>query len=322
MKTGEEENMELFKKILLVYDATESGQATLNRAVDLAVRNNAQLTVIKVISQVPHDYRVLITSLLPEEIMDIAVREYTLLLEKQIAPFTKVTSIEIRVVIGREFIEIIKEVLHNKYDLVIKTARGMEGRIGVLFGSTAMHLLRKCPCPVWLIKPGQGQHYGRIMAAVDMEPAVSDDNDLNNKIMQLAISLAKAADSELHIVHAWKKPDLSYLTDELDYLPPDDIRKLYRDAKTMHIKWLNEFLMQYQNQQYQKHIVEGKAGRVIPEFAEQHQVDLVVMGTVCRTGIPGFFIGNTAEKILHRIDCSVLAIKPDGFISPVQLDDK
>lgn len=314
--------MERFENILLVYDGTESGQATLTRAIDLATRNHAKLTVIKVISQVPHDYRVLITSLLPEEIMDIAVREYTLLLEKQTAPFEKAIKIETKVVIGREFIEIVKEVLHNKHDLVIKTARGMGGRIGVLFGSTAMHLLRKCPCPVWLIKPKQGQYFGRIMAAVDVEPAMIEDNDLNNKIMQLATSLARTADSELHIVHAWKKPDLNYLTDELDYLPPENISKLYSDAKNMHIKWLNEFLEQYHDQQYQKHILEGTAGRVIPEFAEQHNVDLIVMGTVCRTGIPGFFIGNTAEKILHRIDCSVLAVKPDGFISPVQLDDK
>lgn len=314
--------MERFKNILLVHDDRASGEPTLTRTVELAARNQAKLTVIKVISQIPHDYRVLITSLMPEEIMEIAVREQTLLLKKQIAPFEKTIKIQLRVVIGREFIEIVKEVLRNNHDLVIKTARGMSGRIGVLFGSTAMHLLRKCPCPVWLIKPGQGQYYDRIMAAVDMEPSISEDNNLNNKIMRLATSLAQTENSELHIVHVWKKPDISYLTDELNYLPPDNISKLYNEAKNMHIKWLNEFLEQFKDKQYQGHLEEGTAGRVIPEFAEQHQVDLIVMGTICRTGIPGFFIGNTAEKILHRIDCSVLAVKPDGFISPIQLDDK
>jgi nucleotide-binding universal stress UspA family protein len=44
------------------------------------------------------------------------------------------------------------------------------------------------------------------------------------------------------------------------------------------------------------------------------------MGTVCRTGIAGFFIGNTAEKVLQEIDCSVLAIKPEGFETPVTLE--
>ena len=45
------------------------------------------------------------------------------------------------------------------------------------------------------------------------------------------------------------------------------------------------------------------------------------MGTVARTGIPGLLIGNTAETILQRVDCSVLAVKPDGFVSPVGLDE-
>jgi len=47
---------------------------------------------------------------------------------------------------------------------------------------------------------------------------------------------------------------------------------------------------------------------------------LIVMGSVGRTGIPGFLIGNTAEKVLRRCDCSILAVKPDGFVSPVQLE--
>jgi len=43
------------------------------------------------------------------------------------------------------------------------------------------------------------------------------------------------------------------------------------------------------------------------------------MGTVGRTGIPGLIMGNTAESILNNIGCSVLAVKPPGFVSPVTL---
>ena len=46
----------------------------------------------------------------------------------------------------------------------------------------------------------------------------------------------------------------------------------------------------------------------------------IMMGTVGRTGIPGFIMGNTAETVLNRIDCSVLAIKPEGFVTPVRLE--
>ncbi len=49
------------------------------------------------------------------------------------------------------------------------------------------------------------------------------------------------------------------------------------------------------------------------------KADLLVMGTVCRTGVPGFFIGNTAEDVLQQVDCSVLAVKPKGFVTPVKV---
>ena len=69
--------------------------------------------------------------------------------------------------------------------------------------------------------------------------------------------------------------------------------------------------------QHRIHLVKGEAALVIPKLAHEKQVDLIVMGTVCRTGIAGFFIGNTAEKILQDVDCSVLTVKPEGFVSPV-----
>jgi nucleotide-binding universal stress UspA family protein len=65
--------------------------------------------------------------------------------------------------------------------------------------------------------------------------------------------------------------------------------------------------------------IKGEPESVIPEFAATHGVDLVVMGTVGRTGIAGFLMGNTAEKVLGSLRGSVLAVKPAGFVTPVTL---
>jgi nucleotide-binding universal stress UspA family protein len=65
---------------------------------------------------------------------------------------------------------------------------------------------------------------------------------------------------------------------------------------------------------------EGNPRFEVPRLARELDVELIVMGTVGRVGIPGFFMGNTAEEILDQIDCSVLAIKPPGFESPVSLN--
>lgn len=310
--------MQRFKNILLVYDDRESKQSALARAIDLAKLNRARLTVIQVITQLPRDYRMLITSLPPHEVMEIAVKEHTQLLEKHIEHYLEVIKIQSRVVVGREFIEIIKEVLRNNHDLVIKTARGIGGKVDMLFGSTAMHLLRKCPCPVWLIKPDQDPHFLRIMAAVDVAPPKIEENNLNSKIIELATSLTRMEKSELHIVYAWDKLDTNVWTSGHDHLSGNK-STLNCETKNMPITWLHDCLAQYdlQHLQHHEHVLPGLATEVIPEFAELHQIDLIVMGTVGRIGIPGFFIGNTAEKILQKIDCSVLTVKPDGFITPV-----
>jgi len=60
--------------------------------------------------------------------------------------------------------------------------------------------------------------------------------------------------------------------------------------------------------------------KIIREEAKKRNIDLIVMGTVARTGIAGFFIGNTAENVLNQVDCSVLTVKPDEFVTPVNLD--
>ena len=92
---------------------------------------------------------------------------------------------------GKPFLEIIREVLRKDHDLVIRTAQGEGGLKGMLFGSTATHLMRKCPCPVWVVKEEENERYDRIIASVDPDPSTEQRNKLNVKITDVAISLAK-----------------------------------------------------------------------------------------------------------------------------------
>jgi nucleotide-binding universal stress UspA family protein len=66
-------------------------------------------------------------------------------------------------------------------------------------------------------------------------------------------------------------------------------------------------------------VIKGQAKYVIPEFTKNLGAELIIMGTVGRSGIPGYIIGNTAETILNSISCSVLAVKPKDFICPINL---
>jgi nucleotide-binding universal stress UspA family protein len=67
------------------------------------------------------------------------------------------------------------------------------------------------------------------------------------------------------------------------------------------------------------HLAKGEAAAIITARAEETGADLVLMGTLGQTGVPGLFIGDTAEEVLWATRTSVLAVKPPGFASPVTL---
>ncbi len=57
---------------------------------------------------------------------------------------------------------------------------------------------------------------------------------------------------------------------------------------------------------------QGPAAKVITSEAARLKAQLVVMGTVARTGVRAKLIGNTAEQVLARLKTDVLAIKPSS----------
>jgi nucleotide-binding universal stress UspA family protein len=78
---------------------------------------------------------------------------------------------------------------------------------------------------------------------------------------------------------------------------------------------------QYLQNNFKKLLLQGYAEQLIPQQVEKTEADLLVIGSVARTGIQGFIMGNTAEEVLSNVKCDVLTLKPDGFVSPVLAAD-
>jgi len=313
--------MKRFKNILLLAGGEGWEEAALKRAVTIAKNNKAKLKVVEVIEELPWEVRMLIPTMHLEEFEEADIKERLGKLEQLVAPIRdKGVQVTAKVVCGKPFLEIIKEVLRNKHDLVIKTARGKGGLKEILFGSTAMNLMRKCPCPVWVIKPTDRKKYARIMAAVDPDPSDEVKNALNTKIMELATSLARLDGSEFHVVHAWTLYTEKMLA-RRGGLSKSEVDSWSREIRKLHKSQLAKLVEKHApgNPDDRIHLLKGDAEILIPALAKRKGIELIVMGTVCRTGIEGFFIGNTAEKVLQQVDCSVLTVKPEGFVTPVGL---
>ena len=306
--------MQRFKKILLLDSNTAERSETLERAVELAENNQAQLTVVDVLKESLEKKVPAKTSLPSSEPGEMTPEER---LEQLIAPIKdKGVRVDAKVLTGIPSVEIIRQVLKYRYDLVMKTAAGATGIKTRLFGNTAQDLMRECPCPVWVTKPIKHKHYTRILAAVDPDSWDATKAGLNRMIMALATSLAVRENSELHVVQAWNPYHENVLPEKAT---PRGTVEL--GEPEIHRKSINELLGRYtvKDLNPQVHLTEGDAEDVILSLAREAHIELIVMGTVSRVGLPGFFIGNTAEKVLRQVDCSVLTVKPEGFVSPVAI---
>ncbi len=319
--------MKRFSNILLIADAGVENSKALGRAISLASNNQASLTLVDVIDSVPTEMQLAITAVTPQELLDIVVSERLKQLESVVATGKNSgLDIEARVLVGKPFLEIIRQVLRNKHDLVIKCVDPSGTFKSTLFGSTDMHLMRKCPCPVWVIKSTEHEQNRKILAAVDQDPEDEVKDVLNRQILEMSTSLAMAEFSELHIVHAWRFFGESHFRSARTGVSEDEVDAMVAQEASARGLWLKNLVETYGAKSDSDavdyvaptlHVIKGDAKQVVPATAHELDVDLIVMGTVARAGVPGFFMGNTAESILNQIDCSVLTVKPPGFVSPV-----
>jgi nucleotide-binding universal stress UspA family protein len=106
------------------------------------------------------------------------------------------------------------------------------------------------------------------------------------------------------------------------YCPEDEYLGYLDDVRQRTSRDMSDFLQSFGGRLAREQVTQlrGAPEDVIPEFIVSHNIDLTVIGTVGRSGIAGLLIGNTAERILRKLPCSVLAVKPDGFVSPVRAD--
>jgi len=321
--------MKRFSNILLMADAALANSIALERAVALALNNQASLTLVDSVDSIPTEMQMAVTAITPAEVVDIVVSEKREQLEQVVTCTAKSgVDIKINVLIGKPFLEVIRQVLRNKHDLVIKCVEPSATLKDVLFGSTDMHLMRKCPCPVWIIKPTEHQHYRRILSAVDQDPEEAVKDVLNRQILEMSTSMALTEFSELHIVHAWHLVTENIFRSDRTDVTDAEVDAMVAEEANKRKQWLENLVSTYGSKgdkdaidylDPQLHMIKGDAKHIVPTIARELNVDLIIMGTLARTGIPGFFMGNTAESILNQIDCSVLTIKPPGFVSPVGL---
>ncbi|ATP09442.1 universal stress protein UspA [Aeromonas salmonicida] len=318
--------MKLFKRIAFVLSnhGQEAPEPALLRAVELAKTNQAELTLLKVI---PSFSSFLAFSSDEQTLQRKFIEQEETMLAQLVASLDKNICIKTLLLTGKRYIETIHQVQIHGFDLVMKEPDQLDW-LDRLFGSDDMHLLRKCPCPVWLVKRSDTTECKQILAAVAFDDDEQTHNDeLNVAILEFASSLSLSDFATLHVLNSYETPEAGFIS--LWAENPEKVEKDMLESEHMTRTGKMRGLMdklkaRIGNDSFQflsprTYIIPGSPDREVPKMAAKLNIDLVVMGTVARTGIAGVIIGNTAESVLSQLNCSVFAIKPKGFVSPLSV---
>lgn len=315
--------MRRFKNILVVCDDRSAYAHAMDRVRWLAKANDADVTLIDVIDGAPGDLGRLFGALpgaRGEELEDQILEAHRTRIEQIAAPL-RAEGLRVRTTVrqGTAFIEIIRRVLREEHDLVLKGADLSPDR--PLFRGPDLHLMRKCPCPVWVLNSRNGPRASRILACIDPEATTPARATLNARIMELATSLAAQDDARIDVLSVWNVQEEGTLRHSMVKIPDSEIAMILLREETETRARLDDMVERFEGfaDRMRPLHVKGVAADVITQHVADEGIDTVVMGTVARTGIAGFFIGNTAETVLNRVSCSVLTVKPRGFVSPVTM---
>ena len=310
--------MKRFKNILVSTDTRLERDSLVEEAADIARQNGAKLTIVDVVPELPWLVRAAVSD--SDELREAMVKEKERRLKAIAESLTQEgLGVATRVLEGKTSVAIIKEVLRHGHDLVIRIAKGRSSQRDGFFGATAFRLLRKCPCPVWIVSPAASTRFEHVLGCVNPDPNDPIDEELNDQVIELARSVSQYHGGRCSLVHVWSLWNEPMLKDHLS----EAEFALVKDRARQEVAKNYEATLKRHRLSLESdgvELLEGEPIHEIPRFAKERQVDLVVLGTVGRSGIQGILMGNTAEQILDRIECSVLAVKPSHFVSPIKLD--
>jgi nucleotide-binding universal stress UspA family protein len=299
--------MKRFRNILLALDVHAEGFAAgeslpvhvrtaLDEAAWLVKSGGASLTLFSVVeaSDTP-------------EVREAARK----LIERSTHEALAGTKARVDVACGTPFVEIIRRVLEHGHDLVIVASRRPTALDSTIVGSTALRLLRKCPGAVWVTGRHKDPGPWCVLTAVG-------STGMAGTLLDLSAAIVALRGGEWHVLHCVEyhaEPGM-----RLQHRPRDEIeayRKGVREEDWAMLRSLTDAPAERTGVKPQLWLAEGRADEQILHAIDEQDAHLVVMGTVGRAGLPGVLIGNVAETVFKHAECSVLALKPEGFVSPV-----
>jgi universal stress protein E len=211
---------------------------------------------------------------------------------------------------------IVRRVQESSPDLVVKDTHYHSVIRRTVFTNTDWSLIRTCPVPLLLAKPGEWRVPPKVVAALDPGHLGDKPAALDHDILDCAQLIAGRLSGEVHALHAFFPAALLAATTSMTGMPlvsgvtSAEVVEMERERIT---RVLSGIVASHGLPRERIHLEQGSAADVLPRMAERLAADLLVMGAVSRSRVQELFVGSTAERVLDRIGCDVLVVKSADF---------
>jgi nucleotide-binding universal stress UspA family protein len=187
--------------------------------------------------------------------------------------------------------------------LVVVGSRGMGGFVGLLVGSTAVHLSAHGKCPVLVVRDA-GDEAGPVVVGVD--GSVMGEQAVDFAFVEAA--LRKAPVRALHAWTTWNAPLPAPQDATVPYANPPgalagEEERLVSEALAGHRERHPEVAVEHQ-------VVHGRTREALIEAS--HSAQLLVVGARGRGGFAGLLLGSVSQAVLHHAHCPVAVVRSPG----------
>lgn len=209
--------------------------------------------------------------------------------------------------VQQPFEEILNFINEMPLTLIIKDAQEESAFKRVFFTPLDWQLLRDCPVPVHLVTTALNARPRNVLAIIDVLRDENQDAVFNNQIIDAAEKLAALCGTNLELLHVYDWTTI--YAQDMGFAALPLATGIYDKLGAAQHAAFAAIAERHGVPPERRHYIEGAPVPSICEFVGEHDIDVIVMGTLQHKGLSKR-LGTTAEQLLHRAPCSVLAIKP------------
>ena len=298
----------MFKKILVCSDGSARSLEAVRMGASIAGHFDSEVLLLNVFNAYDVDPGYLGVSALEtyQDSIKHWAREKKEAVEHRVKPIFEQlhTSYQVRQEKGHPVDSILRVAEEEKVDLILLGSRGLRGVKEFLLGSISSGVLHHANCPVLIT---HGDHIPNSIEKFQNILLTSDGSECAKRAASVALNIAQKFAIPLSILNVSIHTSIFPGN---DYAGLSDVDvEIYAQRMLEQVKIDVNNIAKDMGVSCSYHQEPGYPKEAIVRFADEHDTDLIVMGSRGLGGFERMLLGSVSNYVTHHAKCSVLVVR-------------